>query len=553
MAHKLKVIPLGGLLEIGKNLTVIEYGNDIVIIDAGLAFPDEEMLGVDMVIPDFTYLRTSKKKVRALILTHGHEDHIGAIPYLMTEVNCPIFCTPLTAGLVELKLAEHKMLSLCKINRVRPGDRVDIGCFNVEFIHTNHSIPDAVALAITTPLGVIFHTGDFKIDTTPYQGGMADLARIGELGKQGVLLLMSDSTNVEREGSTMSELRVGESIGALFKGCDKRIIIATFASNVSRIQQIIDVAVKNGRKVAVSGRSMNNILNLSRELGYINVPDETLVDISAINRYPRNKVCIISTGSQGEPMSALHRMAFSSHKQVEISEGDRVILSASPIPGNEKSVSRLINELFRLGAEVVYERLAEVHTSGHACQNELKMMLSLTRPQYFMPVHGEYRHLRAHANLAVTCGVPQKNVFISENGRILEFSKGAPPKLRGTVPSGQVLVDGLGVGDIGSVVLRDRKLLSEEGLIVIAVTFSSEDGSVIAGPDAVSRGFIYVKEADELMAEIRRETLSIIETCRSRGQTDWASMRNAIRRGISDSLYRDTMRTPVILPIFMEA
>ena len=551
--HKLKIIPLGGLLEIGKNMTVIEYGEDIIVIDAGLAFPDDEMLGVDMVIPDVAYLRQNKKKVKAVFLTHGHEDHIGAIPYLMTEINCPIFCTALTAGLVELKLAEHKMLSLCKINRVKAGDTAHAGCFSVEFVHTNHSIPDAVALSITTPVGVLFHTGDFKIDTTPYQGGMADLTRIGEIGRKGVLLLMSDSTNVERPGSTMSEIRVGEAIGNLFKGCDKRIIVATFASNVSRIQQIIDVAVKNGRRVAVSGRSMENILNLSRELEYIRIPEGYLVDIGEINRYPKNKVCIISTGSQGEPASALYRMAISGHKQVEIGSGDRVILSASAIPGNEKMVYRVINELFRKGAEVVYERLAEVHTSGHACQDELKMMLTLVHPKYFMPVHGEYRHLRAHAQLAVTTGVPQKNVFISENGRVLEFDKELHPHLKGSVQSGQVLVDGAGVGDIGTVVLRDRKLLSEEGLIVIAVTFSKVDGRIIAGPDVVSRGFIYVKEADLVMEQIRQETRNILEGCGARGLTDWTSMKNAVRKGISDRLYQDTRRTPVILPVFLEA
>lgn len=552
MAHKLKIIPLGGLHEIGKNMTVIEYNNDIIVIDAGLAFPDDEMFGVDLVIPDFTYLVKHKNKIRALIITHGHEDHIGAIPYLMKEVSCPIYCTRLTAGIIELRLAEQKMLDLVDIRRVEPGQTITEGCFSIEFIHMNHSIPDAVGLAITTPIGLIFHTGDFKIDTTPIQGGMTDLTRIGELGKQGVLLLMSDSTNVERPGFTMSERKVGESFDALFKGCDKRIVTATFASNVHRIQQIISLASKYGRKVAISGRSMENILKVSTELGYITLPPDILVDIANINRYPKNKICIISTGSQGESMSALYRMAFSSHKQVDITKDDLVIISANPIPGNEKTVFRMVNELFKKGAEVVYERLAEVHTSGHACQEELKMIMALTKPKLFMPVHGEYRHLKTHAALAASAGIDPKNIFVGDIGRILEINKDGVARLSGTVESGHVLVDGLGVGDVGTVVLRDRKHLSQDGLIVVVVTLSSEDGSIAAGPDIVSRGFIYVKEAETLMDELRDDTVAIIEDCRDKGITDWATIKTTIRKELSDKLYTSTKRSPMILPVLME-
>ena len=511
MAHKLKIIPLGGLNEIGKNMTVYEYNGDIIIVDAGLAFPDEEMYGVDLVIPDFTYLVEHKRKVKAIFLTHGHEDHIGSIPYLMRVIDAPIYCTQLTAGLVELKLAEHKLLSKVTINRVRPGDVVSAGVFSVEFIQVNHSIMDSCAFAISTPVGTVVQTGDFKIDTTPIDGKMIDLARFGELGRNGVLLLLSDSTNVERPGLAMSERMVGESFRNIFKDCSKRIIVASFASNIHRIQQIIDAAVENGRKVAVSGRSMENILNLGLELGYLRVQDDCLIDITAIDKYPKKKVCIITTGSQGEPMSALSRMAFDNHKQVEISNGDLVILSANPIPGNEKTVYRLVNELFKKGAEVIYERLAEVHVSGHACREELKMMLALTKPKYFMPVHGEYRHLVSHANLAVTCGVPKNNVFISEIGRILEINKDGVAKLGGTVASGKVLVDGLGIGDVGSVVLRDRKHLSQDGLIVVAFSLSEADASILAGPDIITRGFIYAKEAEAIVAQLKEYAVRTVE------------------------------------------
>ena len=551
MAHKLKIIPLGGLNEIGKNMTLYEYNGDIIIVDSGLAFPDEEMYGVDLVIPDFTYLVEHKRKVKAIFLTHGHEDHIGSIPYLMRVIDAPIYCTQLTAGLVELKLAEHKLLSKVTINRVKAGDVVSAGVFSVEFIAVNHSIMDSCAFAITTPVGVVVQTGDFKIDTTPIDGKMIDLARFGELGKNGVLLLLSDSTNVERPGMAMSERMVGESFRSIFKDCAKRIIVASFASNIHRIQQIIDAAVENGRKVAVSGRSMENILNLGLELGYIRVQKDSLIDISAIDKYPKKKVCIITTGSQGEPMSALSRMAFDNHKQVEISSGDLVILSASPIPGNEKTVYRLVNELFKKGAEVIYERLAEVHVSGHACREELKMMLALTKPKYFMPVHGEYRHLASHANLALTCGVPKNNVFISEIGRILEINKDGAAKLGGTVASGKVLVDGLGIGDVGSVVLRDRKHLSQDGLIIVAFSLSEEDSSILAGPDIITRGFIYAKEAEAIVAQLKEQAVKTVENCRSNHVNDWLAIKNELRSSLSSFLFKQTKRSPMILPVLL--
>lgn len=551
MAHKLKIIPLGGLNEIGKNMTVYEYNGDIIIVDAGLAFPDEEMYGVDLVIPDFTYLVEHKRKVKAIFLTHGHEDHIGSIPYLMRVIDAPIYCTQLTAGLVELKLAEHKLLSKVTINRVRPGDVVSAGVFSVEFIQVNHSIMDSCAFAISTPVGTVVQTGDFKIDTTPIDGKMIDLARFGELGRNGVLLLLSDSTNVERPGLAMSERMVGESFRNIFKDCSKRIIVASFASNIHRIQQIIDAAVENGRKVAVSGRSMENILNLGLELGYLRVQDDCLIDITAIDKYPKKKVCIITTGSQGEPMSALSRMAFDNHKQVEISNGDLVILSANPIPGNEKTVYRLVNELFKKGAEVIYERLAEVHVSGHACREELKMMLALTKPKYFMPVHGEYRHLVSHANLAVTCGVPKNNVFISEIGRILEINKDGVAKLGGTVASGKVLVDGLGIGDVGSVVLRDRKHLSQDGLIVVAFSLSEADASILSGPDIITRGFIYAKEAEAIVAQLKEYAVRTVENCRANNVTDWLAIKNELRSSLSSFLFKQTKRSPMILPVLL--
>lgn len=549
--QKLKIIPLGGLNEIGKNMTVFEYGEDIFVVDCGITFPDEEMPGIDLVLPDITYLERNAGKIRGFVITHGHEDHIGALPYVLKKVNVPVFGTRLTLGLVENKLKEHGILSKCKLNRVKPRDVIKLGCFKIEVIHSNHSIADAVCLAITTPVGVVIHTGDFKIDTTPIDGDVIDLARLAEYGRKGVLLLMSDSTNVERPGYTMSESSVGEKFDEIFKNCDKRIIVATFASNVHRIQQIVNAAAKYGRKVAVSGRSMENIVEVSLLLGYMNIPEGTLISIDDIKRYRPNQLVIVTTGSQGEPMSALSRMAFSDHRKVEVTRNDLIILSASPIPGNEKTISRVINELFRLGAEVIYESLAEVHVSGHACQEELKLMLALTKPKFFMPVHGEYRHLHRHAALGEKMGVPHKNIFISEIGRVLEID-GRGGKLTGSVPSGKLLIDGLGVGDVGNIVLRDRKHLSEDGLIVAVVSISADTGEIVAGPDIISRGFVYVREAEVLMEDARKVAKKALDKSIGKGATDWSAMKTAVRNSLSDFLYEKTKRSPMILPVIME-
>ena len=490
--EKLRVISLGGLNEIGKNMTVLEYGDDMIVIDAGMTFPDEDLLGVDLVIPDITYLQKNQHKLRGIFLTHAHEDHIGALPYVLRELNVPVYCTALTAGLVKLKLQEHKDLIKPKITVKKDGDKVKTGCFEVEFIHVNHSIADACAFAIKTPVGVVVATGDFKIDTTPIDGKMIDLPRFGELGQKGVLLLMMDSTNAERPGIAMSERKVGDSLDREFKGCDSRIIVASFASNVHRVQQIFDVAAKHGRKVAVSGRSMENILKVGTELGYLTLPPNTYVELKEINKYPRNKMTIITTGSQGEPMSALYRMAFSGHRQVEVGYGDKILIAATPIPGNEKPVYTMINELFRKGADVVYNRLADMHVSGHACQEELKMMLSLLKPKYFLPVHGEYRHLMVNAELGRTCGVAPENIFISDVGRVLEIGENGA-SWGANVPSGRVLVDGLGVGDVGSAVLRERKTLSESGMITAVIAVDMKERRLLSDPEIISRGFIFVR------------------------------------------------------------
>lgn len=545
------MIALGGLNEIGKNMYVYEYGGELIVVDAGLAFPDDEMLGVDLVIPDISYLIKNKKRVRGIILTHGHEDHIGSLPYVLREVNVPVYATKLTAGIVSNKLEEHNLLSKTKIKIVAAGDTVRLGNFRVEFIHVNHSIADAVALAITTPLGTVIHTGDYKLDTTPIQGKMMDIARLGALGNAGVLALFGESTNVEHPGYTLSERKVGMTFDSLFKDCRSRIIVTTFASNVHRVQQIINSAAKYGRKVAISGRSMENIMGVAQNLGYLDIPDNVLIDINTLNRHPKHKICIITTGSQGETMSALYRIAFNGHKKIEIMPGDRVIISASSIPGNEKGIGTVINELFRKGAEVIYEKLAEVHVSGHACREELKLMLALTQPKYFVPIHGEYRHMRAHAELAKQMGVAPKNVFISDVGRVFEITeKGA--KLAGTVPSGRVMVDGLGVGDVGSVVLRDRKHLAEDGLITVVLTLDDKTGRVVAGPDIVSRGFIYVREAEDMMEELRKLAIQIVEHCTSGRRTDWATIKTTLKSKLSEFLFQKTKRRPMILPIIME-
>ena len=550
-AEKLRVISLGGLNEIGKNMTVLEYGEDMIVIDAGMTFPDEDLLGVDMVIPDITYLQKNQHKLRGIFLTHAHEDHIGALPYVLRELNVPVYCTALTAGLVKLKLQEHKDLKKPRITVKKDGDKVKAGYFEVEFIHVNHSIADACAFAIKTPLGVVLATGDFKIDTTPIDGKMIDLPRLGELGKKGVLLLMMDSTNAERPGIAMSERKVGDSLDREFKGCDSRIIVASFASNVHRVQQIFDVAAKHGRKVAVSGRSMENILKVGTELGYLTLPANTYVDLKEINKYPRNKMTIITTGSQGEPMSALYRMAFSGHRQVEVGYGDKIIISATPIPGNEKPTYTMINELFRKGADVVYSKLSDMHVSGHACQEELKMILSLVKPKYFMPVHGEYRHLMVNAELGRACGVKAENIFISDVGRALEI--GADGAGWGAnVPSGRVLVDGLGVGDVGAAVLRERKQLSESGVITAVIGVDMKERTIVSGPEIISRGFVFVREAEELMGELKALTQETMESCLDKGMTSRNAIKEAISRRLSDYLFKKTKREPLIVPILLE-
>ena len=551
MANKLKIIPLGGLDEIGKNITAYEYGKDIIVVDVGMGFPDEDMYGIDVVIPNFTYLVQNKKRIRAIILTHGHEDHIGGLPYLLREINAPIYATRLTAGLVELKLAEHKLLDKTKIITVEAGESFRAGCFEVEFIHVNHSIPDAVALAIGTPVGKVIHTGDFKIDVTPIQGEMTDLARFGELGKEGVLCLLCDSTNVERPGYSDSERKVGERFDQLFKGCDKRIIVTTFASNVHRIQQIINAAHKYKRKVGITGRSMENVMRVAQDLGYINVPDGVIVDMNKINSLPKNKVAIITTGSQGKAISALYRMAFSGHRQIEITDGDRVIISASAIPGNERTITKVIDELFSKGAEVIYERMSQLHVSGHACQEELKMMHALVKPKFFIPVHGEHRHLCKHAAFARAMGTESANIVIGENGRIIEVTP-RRVKLGSSVTAGKVFVDGMGVGDVGSVVLRDRQLLAQDGMIVVVMTLSSEDNSLISGPDIISRGFVYVKESESLMDEMRRVTLESLESCHAQKISDWGTIKSRVKTNLSGYLYKTTKRSPMIIPVITE-
>ena len=548
---KVKIIPLGGVNEIGKNLTVIEYKDDIVVIDCGLKFPDEDMFGIDIVIPDTSYLEKNIEKVRGIFLTHGHEDHIGALPYILKKVNVPVYGTKLTLGIVETKLKEHDLLSVTDLRRVKPRDVVKLDSVSVEFIKTNHSIADSVAIAIHTPLGVVFHTGDFKIDHTPIDGQQTDFARLAELGKKGVLVMMADSTNVEKPGYTTSERKVGESFINIFGKAKGRVIVATFASNIHRIQQIIDAANKYGRKVAVSGRSMENIVQVATELGYLESEKDTIISIDNINKYPNEQMIVITTGSQGEPMSALARMAASEHKKLNIMPGDTVIISATPIPGNEKLVSKVINQLFKKGADVIYEALADVHVSGHACQEELKLMQALIKPKYFVPVHGEYRHLKQHGELAMSVGLDPKNVLIPELGDIIEVSKDGIKKT-GTVTAGQVFVDGLGVGDVGNIVLRDRKHLSQDGILTVVVTIEKESGQVIAGPDIISRGFVYVRESEGLMDDAREIVREVLDECERKKITDWATMKANVRDELRIFLYERTKRKPMILPIIME-
>lgn len=549
---KLRIIPIGGLDEIGKNLTAFEYSNEIIIVDCGMAFPDDDMPGVDMVINDITYLVKNRQKIKGIFLTHGHEDHIGGLPYFLKEINVPVYGTRLTLGLVEHKLKEHNMVSSVKLIRARAGQTVKISnCFSVEFITTNHSIADSVALAIKTPLGTVIHMGDWKIDSTPIVGDMIDLTRLGELGREGVLALMSDSTNVERAGYAMSEKTVGDKFDKIFNGCNKRIIIATFASNVHRVQQIIDAAAKNNRKVAVSGRSMENIIEISILLGYMKVPEGVLINLDNIKKYRPNQVVIITTGSQGEPMSALTRMAFSDHRKVEVTKDDLIIISASPIPGNEKSVSNVINELFKIGAEVIYKSLMDVHVSGHACKEELKLIMALVKPKYFIPVHGEHRHLVLHKRLAEEMGIPEKNSFVLSNGSILEIDN-ENAKIAGTVQAGQVLVDGLGVGDVGNIVLRDRKHLAQDGLIIIVVTIDRETRAMVSKPDVISRGFVYVREAEQLIDGIKENAAGSVEESLSKRNIDWSTMKSNIKSGVAKYIYDRTKRNPMILPIIEE-
>ena len=550
MAEKLKIIPLGGLDEIGKNITVLEYGKDMIVVDCGVGFPEEDMYGVDLVIPDFSYLVANQKKLRGFFITHGHEDHIGSIPYAMREVNCPIHGTAMTNGLIKLKLEEHRLADKVKLITHKPGDVVKAGCFQVEFIHVNHSIADAVAFAIHTPVGTVVMTGDFKIDPTA-KDGMMDLARLGELGSKGVLAMLSDSTNVERSGYTPSENLVAESLERQFRNCDQRIIVTTFASNMHRIQSIVATAQRHGRKVAVTGRSMENMLKVAQELGYLKVKQGTIVDLASIKSLPKNKIVIVSTGSQGENMSALYRMAFNTHKQVEITAGDRTIISASAIPGNEKAVSKIINELYRKGADVVYEKSEGLHVSGHACQEALKIVHGLVKPRFFLPIHGEQRHLQIHSKLAQTMGMNPRNILIGEIGSVFELT-GKSCKLKGSVPAGKVFVDGTGVGDVGSVVLRDRKHLAEDGMIVVCVNLSAEDGSILTGPDIITRGFIYVKESEQLMESLQDVATEAIERCQRKNIRDWSAIKSTIKNDLSGYLYKTTKRNPMILPVISE-
>ena len=551
MISKLKIIPLGGLGEIGKNMTAFECGGDIIVVDCGMGFPDEDMYGIDIVLPDISYLKSNADRIRGMILTHGHEDHIGAVPYVLRELDIPIYTTPLTAALVELKLEEHDLLYNTQIFTKKTGSVFRLGCFTVEFIHVNHSIPDSVALAIGTPLGTVIHTGDFKIDVTPISGGMLDIARFGQLGNDGVLALLSDSTNAEKAGHSDSERKVGESFDKLFMGCDKRIIITTFASNVHRLQQIINVASKYGRKVGITGRSMENVLRVATVLSYMDIPNDVMMDIDKLNKLPKNKVVIISTGSQGEAMSALYRMAFSEHKQITVDAGDRVIISASAIPGNENMISRVIDELFHKGAEVIYDRHTDLHVSGHASQEEHKMILGLVKPKYFIPVHGEYRMLVKHAELAKIMGVNPKNIVLAENGKVIEITKKSI-KCEESVPSGAVLVDGSGVGEVGSVVMRDRHRLAEDGMVVVVMPFSSNDHKILADPEIVTRGFIYVKEAEQLIEELKRVTMESVAACEAQHISDFTTIKSKVKSNISGYLYKTTRRSPMILPVITE-
>jgi len=547
---KISIIPLGGLGEIGKNMTAFRYGDDIILIDAGLAFPDDDMLGIDLVIPDTTYLMENKDKLKAIFLTHGHEDHIGALPYVLKDFDVPVYGTPLTLGILEGRLEENGV-SCENLKTVRPGNIVRVGPFKLEFIRVNHSIPDAVAIAIHTPIGIIVHTGDFKFDQTPVDGQVTQFSRLAELGDRGVLCLLSDSTNIERPGFTPSEKVVGRTLDEQFRQAKNRIIVATFSSNVHRIQQVIDSAVKNKRKVAVIGRSMVNVVNISIEMGYLKVPEGTLIDIDEVKNYNPRQIVICTTGSQGEPMSALTRMANSDHRKVAIMPGDTVIISATPIPGNEKGVSRTVDSLYKLGAEVIYEKEMGIHVSGHASQEEIKLMHNLVRPKFFMPVHGEYRHLVKHKKLAIDLGMPKENIIIAENGSVVDLTAKSI-SITGKVPAGQVLIDGLGVGDVGNVVLRDRRQLSQDGILIVVVSIDHHDYTVVSGPDIVSRGFVYVKESEDLMDEAKIRVMKTLDKCHDNNITEWSAIKSAVRDNLGRYLYEKTQRRPMIMPIIME-
>ena len=549
--ESLKIIPLGGLDEIGKNITIFEYGNEIVLVDCGLEFPEDDMLGVDLVIPDVTYLEKNKEKIKGMVITHGHEDHIGAIPYVLKQINIPIYATKLTMGLIKNKLEEHKLLNSAKLFTVDQGQTINFGNIKVELIRSNHSIPDAVMLAIHTPQGVVLHTGDFKVDFTPIDDKVMDLGRIAELGNKGIIALMSDSTNSERKGYTMSESTVGDVFDRLFQNNKKRIVVATFASNVHRVQQIVNSAEKYGRKIAVCGRSMINMIETARELGYIDAPENMFIDIDMIKNYTDEQLVIITTGSQGETMSALTRMAAGEHKKVVITPNDMVIISATPIPGNEKLVSNVINDLMQIGAEVIYSALEAIHVSGHACQEEQKLIISLAKPKFFIPVHGEYRQLRAHAETAKQMGIPAENIFILENGKTLEINK-KHAKITNSVPSGKILVDGLGVGDVGNIVLRDRQHLSQDGLIVIVMGMDSNTGEIVSGPDVVSRGFVYVRESETLMDDLKKIIRQEVKTFEEDGIRDWATIKSTLKDDLRDYIFQRTKRNPMILPIILE-
>ena len=549
---KLKIIPLGGLHEVGKNITVFEYEDEIIVVDCGLSFPEDDMLGVDLVIPDITYLQRNVDKIKGLIITHGHEDHIGSVPYLLKQINIPVYAPKLAMGLIRNKLEEHRILRSSTLIEVTQGEKIKFGKnFEVEFIRSTHSIPDSVMLAIKTPVGTILHTGDFKVDYTPIDGKIMDFGRIAELGNEGILALMSDSTNAERKGFTMSESSIGPVFDNLFDGCTKRIVVATFASNVHRVQQIVSSAVKYKRKIAICGRSMINMIMTAKELGYIDCPDDIFIDIDTMSTYNDEQLVIITTGSQGETMSALTRMAAGDHRKVKITPNDLVIISANPIPGNEKSVSKVIDDLMQIGAEVVYSALADVHVSGHACQEEQKLIFALTKPKFFIPVHGEYRQLRAHAETAQMMGIPAKNIVMMENGRVVELDENEI-KFNGMVPNGRVLVDGLGVGDVGNIVLRDRQHLSQDGLIVIVLTMDSSTGEVVAGPDVISRGFVYVRESENLMDDVKNVVRHEIRKCEEKGVRDWSTIKSTVRENLRDYIFTKTKRNPMIIPIIME-